>query len=182
MNATQELRNEHGAVLVGLKALDKIVAAIEAGSEQALGDLEQLLEFFRGFVDVCHHGKEEDVLFPELEKRGVDSHNSLIDTLREEHEVGREQVRAISAGLERLRQGDRSALTSIREHADAYGAMLRDHIRKEGNALFPLANQLIPEDALNGKFEQIERERVGEGKHDAYHALLHDLKDRYGVA
>jgi len=30
------------------------------------------------------------------------------------------------------------------------------------------------------RFEAIERERVGEGKHEAYHEMLHGLKDAYG--
>ena len=71
VKATQELTNEHGAVLAGLKILDKVTAAITEKSEQAPEHLEQLLDFFKGFVDDCHHGKEEDVLFPELERRGV---------------------------------------------------------------------------------------------------------------
>jgi len=34
---------------------------------------------------------------------------------------------------------------------------------------------------LAEQFEVIERERVGEGKHEAYHAMLHSLKEAYGV-
>ena len=32
------------------------------------GPIQDLLEFFRVFVDRCHHSKEEELLFPELEK------------------------------------------------------------------------------------------------------------------
>jgi hemerythrin-like domain-containing protein len=39
------------------------------GHERALEHLGQLLDFPKGFLDRCHHGKEEDVLFPELERR-----------------------------------------------------------------------------------------------------------------
>lgn len=35
---------------------------------------------------------------------------------------------------------------------------------------------------LAEQFEEIERDRVGVGKHEAYHAMLHTLKDLYGVA
>jgi hemerythrin-like domain-containing protein len=69
MEATQELITEHGAVFVGLEILDRVAAAIREKSEEAPGQLEQLLAFFKGFVDACHHAKEEDVLFPELERR-----------------------------------------------------------------------------------------------------------------
>jgi len=188
MNATQELTNEHGAVLVGLKILDKIATAITERSEQAPKDLERLLDFFKGFVDVCHHGKEEDVLFPELERRGVKREGGPIGVLLAEHELGREHVRAIAAGLERLRSGDEAAIAAaaavISEHARAYDELLRQHIRKERDDLFPTADRLVPDDAaatLVEKYDEIERERVGEGKHDVYHAMLHELKDRYEI-
>jgi hemerythrin-like domain-containing protein len=185
VKATQELNTEHGAVLVGLKILDKVAAAITEKSEQALEDLEQLLDFFKGFVDVCHHGKEEDVLFPEMERRGVKREGGPIGVMLAEHRVGREHVRAIADGLQQLRRGDDEAAALISEHARAFHEMLREHIRKEGKVLFPMADRLVPDDAaatLVEKFGEIERERVGEGKHEAYHAMLHDLKKRYGVA
>ncbi len=185
MDATQELINEHGAVFTGLKILGKVTAAITEKNEQAPGHLEQLLDFFKGFVDRCHHAKEEDVLFPELERRGVQRDGGLIGDLLAEHEVGREHVRAIAGGLERLRRGDAEAAAAISESARAYGELLRVHIAKETDVLFPMADRLVPDDAaatLVEKFEEIERERVGEGKHETYHVILHNLKDRYGVA
>jgi len=185
VKATQELSTEHGAVLVGLKILDKVTASIAEKDEQAPEHLERLLDFFKGFVDVCHHGKEEDVLFPELERRGVKRDGGPIGVLLAEHEVGREHVRAIADGLRRLRRGDDEAAAAISEHGRALHEMLRAHIRKESDDLFPTADRLVPDDVaatLAEKFEVIERERVGEGKHEAYHAMLHDLKDRYGIA
>jgi hemerythrin-like domain-containing protein len=185
VKATQELSTEHSAVLVGMEILDKVAAAITEKKERAPEHLEQLLDFFKGFVDVCHHGKEEDALFPELERRGVKREGGPIGVLLAEHEVGREHIRAIADGLQRLRRDDDEAAAAISEHAHAYRDVLREHIRKESDVLFPMADRLVPDDAaaiLAEKFEEIERERVGEGKHEAYHAMLHDLKDRYGVA
>ena len=55
---------------------------------------------------------------------------------------------------------------------------------KENNVLFPTADRLVPDDVaaiMVERFEAIERDRVGEGKHEAYHAMLHHLKDLYGV-
>jgi hemerythrin-like domain-containing protein len=63
--------------------------------------------------------------------------------------------------------------------------MLEAHIQKENNVLFPMADRLVPVDVaarLYEQFEEIERDRVGEGRHEAYHAMLHHLKDHYGVA
>jgi hemerythrin-like domain-containing protein len=185
MQPTQELIGEHNAVLVALQLLEKVEAALEAKKDQAPEHLGQLLDFLKGFVDRCHHGKEEDVLFPELERRGVKREGGPIGVMLMEHDAGRGHVRAMSEGLDRLRRGEAGAVAAIRESAGAYRDLLRAHIHKENNVLFPMADRLVPEDvaaALAEQFEEIERDRVGEGKHEAHHAMLHTLKDLYGVA
>ena len=184
MKPTQDLIEEHSAVLVALQILEKVAAALEEKNEQAPEHLGQLLDFFKGFVDRCHHGKEEDVLFPELERRGVKREGGPIGVMLTEHEAGRGYVRAMSKGLNRLRRGEADALAAIREAAGAYRDLLRLHINKENGVLFPMADRLVPDDAavrIAGQFEEIERDRVGEGQHEAYHAMLHSLKDHYGV-
>ncbi len=101
-----------------------------------------------------------------------------------EHDAGRGHVRALSEGLDRLQRGDASAVAAIQASAGAYRDLLRAHIHKENNVLFPMADRLVPDDAavrIAEQFEAIERDRVGEGKHEAYHAMLHTLKDLYGV-
>lgn len=184
MKPTQELMAEHNAVLVALQLLEKVEAALAAKIEQSPEHLGQLLDFLKGFVDRCHHGKEEDVLFPELERRGVKREGGPIGVMLMEHDVGRGHVRALSDGLDRLRRGEADAVAAIRESARAYRDLLRAHIHKENNVLFPMADRLVPDDVaarMAEQFEEIERDRVGAGKHEAYHAMLHTLKDLYGV-
>jgi len=185
MKPTQELIAEHNAVLMALQILEKVETALAANDAQAAEDLGQLLDFLRVFVDRCHHGKEEDVLFPEMERRGARRDGGPIGVMLMEHEVGRGHVRAMSEALGRLRRSDAGAVTAILESARAYRELLRAHIHKEDNILFPMADRLVPDEAAAKVVEQfaiIERDRVGEGKHEAYHAMLHTLRERYGVA
>jgi hemerythrin-like domain-containing protein len=185
MSPTQELVAEHDAVLIALQILEKVEPALEAGDGQAAEDLGQLLEFLRVFVDRCHHGKEEDVLFPEMERRGARRDGGPIGVMLMEHEIGRGHVRAMSAGFDRLRLGDAAGVTAVVSSARAYRELLRAHIYKENNILFPMADRMMPGDAaakVVEQFAEIERDRVGEGKHEAFHVMLHTLKDRYGVA
>jgi len=184
MKPTMELFDEHNAVLVALRILEKVAAAIMARNDRASADLESLIDYFKGFVDRCHHGKEEDVLFPELMRRGVKREGGPIGVLLEEHEVGRGHVRAMEEALRWLGRDGVDAASVIGEHAHAYGAMLRDHIVKEDTVLFPIADLVVPEAVavrMAGQFEEIEQDRVGAGKHEAYHDMLDDLKDRYGI-
>ncbi|MFH1017067.1 MAG: hemerythrin domain-containing protein [Pseudomonadota bacterium] len=184
MKPTQELMAEHNAVLLALKLLEKVEDGLAPKDSQATGHLEQLLDFLREFVDRCHHGKEEDVLFPELEQRGVRRDGGPIGVMLAEHEVGRRHVREMSDGLARLRRCELGAAAAIRESSRSYRDLLQAHIYKENNMLFPMADRLLPDDVaakMLERFEVIERDRVGEGKHEAYHAMLHRLKDIYRI-
>jgi hemerythrin-like domain-containing protein len=184
MKATAELGAEHKAVLVALRILERVAGAAAEKNGSALDHLGQLLDFFKGFVDRCHHAKEEEVLFPELVRRGLKREGGPIGVLLSEHETGRGHVRAMAEALPNLRHGDSGAAANLRGHSDAFRELLRAHIQKENDVLFPMADRLVPEDVagrMAGQFETIERERVGEGKHEAYHAMLHDLKEQYGI-
>ncbi|MDI6798229.1 MAG: hemerythrin domain-containing protein [Desulfatibacillaceae bacterium] len=183
MKPTEELVHEHHAVLEALGVLEQVVQSIEDGKDSAYKDFENLLDFFKGFVDRCHHGKEEDALFPAMMKQGVKKEGGPIGVLLAEHEDGRKHVRAMAAGLASVINGNTNALVQIRENALSYRELLFGHIEKENNVLFPMAERVLSEKVKAGlveKFERIERERTGEGAHEAYHTMLEGLIKAYG--
>ena len=72
MNPIEDLKTEHEAVKVTLRVLDSMINdADRTGQITNPAHMAQLIEFFRTFVDKCHHSKEEDLLFPALEEVGV---------------------------------------------------------------------------------------------------------------
>jgi hemerythrin-like domain-containing protein len=183
MELTQELAAEHKAVLIALRILERVAEAIVAGDEPARQHMEQLLDFFIGFVDLCHHSKEELVLFPALERRGVKRVGGPIGVLLAEHESARSQVRAMSGALARVRKMEPGAARDLKEHALTYRDLLWTHINKENTVLFPTAEETIPSDVaadLASRFDEIEHDRVGDGKHESYHAMIAGLKQTYG--
>jgi hemerythrin-like domain-containing protein len=95
-----------------------------------------------------------------------------------EHDEGRRRVRAVAEALPQAREGDAAAIASVRDNLSAYVRLLRAHIDKEDNVLYPMADRLFtPEDqqALTEAFEKVEAEEIGEGVHEKYHQLAHDL-------
>jgi hemerythrin-like domain-containing protein len=184
MKPTEVLITEHNAVLLALKILEKAVDRLAAGAADALEHIDQLIDFFRGFVDKCHHAKEEEVLFPELQKRGLPREGGPIGVMLAEHDAGRRLVRKMSEGLEHLRGGNGDAVRTLQEDSNEYRDLLRGHIDKENNVLFPMADRLLSDDdgaSIIERFEAIERDRVGAGKHEAYHEMLHRLRDAHRV-
>ena len=106
------------------------------------------VEFFRGFADQCHHCKEEDRLFPELEKQGIPRAGGPIECMLEEHRIGRAHVKAISEAIEAADGGDEAAINRILDKGDSFLDLLRLHINKEDKVLFEMADQLVQGSSL----------------------------------
>ncbi|MFA0758190.1 MAG: hypothetical protein NOOUEUKL_000848, partial [Candidatus Fervidibacter sp.] len=95
-----------------------------------------------------------------------------------EHEEGRElRRRMIEAASNLADEANRQQfVTAAREYIN----LLRQHIWKEDNVLFQMAQQVLTEadDAtLVERFERHEREQIGEGVHERYHHLVHELEE-----
>jgi hemerythrin-like domain-containing protein len=184
MGVTAELVAEHEAVLLALRILERVEGALQAGAADAPSHAGELVEFLKVFVDRCHHGKEEDVLFPELERLGVPRQGGPIGVMLAEHERGRTLVAAMADALAPLGRGEPGAAARFAESAGSYRALLTAHIAKENGVLFPMAERVVPGDEqgqLVERFEAIERDRIGPGRHEAFHEMLHRLRDRYAV-
>lgn len=182
MKTTDELRAEHEGVKVMLSVIRAICRRL--GTDEAVDptDLPRVVEFLSVFVDRCHHGKEEDLLFPALEAAGVAREGGPIGVMLAEHSSGRELIRAMREALARWDTDLPEARRSFVASAIAYADLLEEHIEKENGVLFPAADGLLTPDAdgeLAAGFEAIECERIGVGKHEEFHALLDVLASRY---
>jgi hemerythrin-like domain-containing protein len=132
-------------------------------------------------VDKCHYGKEEGLLFPALVAAGV-PRDGPIAVMLQEHEMGRKVIRVLSTVFERYLAEGKSASKDIIHNSQSYITLLRDHIEKENNVLFVMADRRLSEknqEELLVGFEKIEAERIGVGKHEEFHGLLETLSGIY---
>ncbi|RJP78588.1 MAG: hemerythrin [Desulfobacteraceae bacterium] len=183
MDAINELRNEHQAILMTLSILERMIHRIKEVPEgQVVEHLGRLVEFFKIFVDKCHHGKEEDLLFPALMKIGVSKHGGPIGVMLAEHDEGRGYIRELQAGLDQLKKGNPDSVGRIDQSAANYISLLRAHIEKEDTVLFPIAEANLSFDKqsqLYKAFQKLEIEKIGAGRHEELHGLLDQLKSIY---
>ena len=63
------------------------------------------MEFIATFADHNHHGKEEDILFPAMEKAGFPRDGGPVGVMLMEHTQGREYVGAMRLAVARLKNG-----------------------------------------------------------------------------
>lgn len=178
MQPTETLKHEHTIVLMVLQGAEREALAIQGGGEVHAESIEQMVDFFKNFVDRCHHAKEERHLFPALNAKGFSAESGPVAVMLYEHEQGRAAVRAIAGALQGARSGDGAAAGALANALLAYVELLRNHIFKEDNVLFPMADRVLPADEqteLAGLFEKIEEEEIGHGVHERYHQLAHEL-------
>lgn len=178
--ATSTLRKEHDAILRMLEATEEVASQLERGERVAPETLTGLLEFFRLFADRCHHGKEEDLLFPLLEKKGLPRDGGPIGVMLAEHGLGRSLIQSMSAAAGDYGRGSPEACQQWAEAARSYAAMLRLHIAKENNVLFRIAEDLLTmaeQRELADAFEKLEEEKMGAGAHQRLHALMDQLTE-----
>jgi hemerythrin-like domain-containing protein len=136
--AIETLRREHDVILAALGVLQAMAQRATAGHGLDAEDASDLLALLKEFADTSHHGKEEGFLFPAMVAAGVPERGGPVGVMLAEHERGREAVRAMAAALQR--GPDPSAFSAA---ADDYCALLRAHIVKENNVLFPMAERVI---------------------------------------
>lgn len=183
MTPIEDLKMEHEAVKVTLKILDRICKDAQTTGKLANPDhLEQLNEFFVTFVDRCHHGKEEELLFPALEAVGVSREGGPIGVMLKEHQQGRELVAEMKVALMKYRDSDRGAIDALVNHSGAYITLLNQHIDKENNVLFLLAAKHLSagkQNELQEGFQIIETQKIGPGKHEAFHQMIESLENIY---
>lgn len=99
-----------------------------------------------------------------------------------EHTQGRDYVRGMAEAVSAYRAGDAKAASRFAENARGYVPLLSQHIYKEDNILYPMADRFLSpqkQAELLEEFALVERERMGPGKHEEYHALLEELERIY---
>ena len=101
-----------------------------------------------------------------------------------EHEQGRQLTRGMRQAAEKMQAGEVSAKANISQNALGYAALLRQHIMKEDNVLFPMAERVIPlakQAEIAEAFERIEHEVTGEGVHEKYLGMAEALEQEVKV-
>lgn len=150
---TQILSNEHQNILKVVKAVVKECDVFESENNLDKAFFTKAIGFIKNYADKFHHAKEEDILFVELCKDTVQMHCNPIPQMLFEHDLGRKFVKNMEDGLE----GNESK--KVMENARGYAQMIQEHIFKEDNILYPMADEALSaeiQQSMLDRFKQAE--------------------------
>lgn len=184
MKATDVLMEEHRVIERVIAVLEKAAEKLEQGQAVRTELFIEAADFIQGFADGCHHRKEEGVLFKSLEDHGMPVQGSPVGVMLMEHYQARFYTRNLRSAALQLAGGDSNAAFAVIKNAREYALLLRQHIQKEDQILFPMANRIIPpefHDRVWQGFEHVEHAETGEGVHEKYLTLAEKLATEMGV-
>ena len=177
--STRSLRKDHKLIEKVLQALDATIKLLKDGKQIPEEILSPTLDFTQNFTDVCHHGKEEEALFPALEKAGMPTNMGPIHMMLLDHKRTKEIAEHIGlASKKYLENGDSAYLI---ETLELYVQHVTEHLWKENNRLFMMADVRLNYAAneIDKNMGDIEEKKLSElGKTRSHYESLVDKLEK----
>lgn len=147
MHPIKILEKEHEKILENIDMLEKSISKIRKGKSFAdiKAEMPKLEKASHVFEEAeLHHKREEDVLFPLMEKKGIDGPPSM---MRMEHVELRKRKQGLKNAVMNAKKMSYGEFTSkVEENGDFIISVLREHINKENTILYPMSMEVISED------------------------------------
>src|SRR3989339_1877707 len=160
------LSKEHEYILKVVDALELEITQLKNKNINATF-FAKIIDFIRNYADKFHHAKEENILFKEFNKCAEEGcvHCNPVEQMLFEHDEGRKNLKLIEAGLKEKNK------TKLIEGVKGYISIIKEHIFKEDNILYPMADSAFSTNTKNkilSKFKLIEQKEK-------------DIKYYYGI-
>lgn len=150
MKLIEHLVEEHRNIKTLLGIVRKACLNILEGGDVDTGDFHIFIEFIRLYADKSHHGKEEAILFDEMEKRlGSVAQTLIHHGMLVEHDLARLYVSQLETALHAYEAyKDSGSKLDLISYAMAYADLLHRHIKKEDEVVYPFAERTLSPEVL----------------------------------
>lgn len=176
MQARGPLMIEHRLIERMLSVIKGVLSKIESGHKVNPVFVDTAVDFIRVYADRTHHGKEEDILFRELENKPLeDEDRRIMQELIDEHVFGRQTTKALVDANSRYRNGDDSALGEVAAKLQTLTEFYPKHIEKEDKVFFPSSREYFTDEedqAMLAEFWEFDRKMI----HEKYQSVVEGLE------
>ena len=170
---------EHRLIEKMLKTASKELEMIKKNNAADPVFIDTLVDFIRTYADRTHHGKEEDILFKELETKKLnDKDKKGMQELIDEHISARKIVKELVEAKMKYTEGDSDSINTIIEKLTFLINFYPEHIRKEDEVFFPDTEKYFSKEELDimlKTFWDFDRKMI----HEKYNKLYESLSKKY---
>jgi hemerythrin-like domain-containing protein len=179
MQARGPLMIEHRLIERMLSVIRKVLVEIKSKHKVDPVFVDSAVDFIRVYADRTHHGKEEDILFRELNnKKLTEEDRQIMEELIEEHVFGRHTNKALAEANTNYRNGDDSALIDITTNLKTLTDFYPKHIEKEDKVFFPSSRSYFTDEedqAILAEFWEFDRNMI----HEKYKSVVDGFEGQY---
>ncbi|MEW6043881.1 MAG: hemerythrin domain-containing protein [Thermoproteota archaeon] len=176
--STESLRKDHELIEKVVKSMEVTLQLLTEGKKIPESILIPVVDFSKNFTDVCHHGKEEESLFPALEQAGMPKHMGPIAVMLMEHEMTRQIASRMEESAKKYIQtgSSQELISDIQEYIEH----MSQHLWKENNRLFVMAEMRLQghSEQITKNLVEVEKQKLsslGKSRED-YEKLVLDLE------
>lgn len=181
MTPTENLINEHVVINELLGIMSKIADRIKSKSVFYTDDIEEIMDFLKNFIEKGHHEKEE-IFYSALSSSEIPIDKEALSLMHYEHILTRNYLKDINSCIVNCKIGHAFSSEMLAESLKNYVVLEKNHIQKEVNIIYPIANDNLSVEKqrkILRQFEEIEEMIEAHSFHEHYYRLLKDLKNKY---
>ncbi len=163
------LVDEHRLILRLIALVPAVTASLDVHAEDDRQLVVAIVAFIRNYADRFHHAKEEDLLFARFDRE-----SDILQVMYEDHANGRACVKAAVDALERR---DPAGVT---DNLIAYTEILKQHIRKEDEILYPWMDRKLSTRQVGELFSAFRKiDSAFSEEAGRYEAFVRSLEDKF---
>lgn len=172
-----------GPLMIEHRLIERMLAnvknfLVQVGQTKKIDPLlvDKAVDFIRTYADRTHHGKEEDILFRDLNNKELSEiDRRVMNELIEEHVFGRKTTKALVEANTQYRNGDSSSLGDIVSCLNTLVDFYPKHIEKEDKVFFPASRAYFSEtedQTMLAEFMDFDQKMI----HEKYKSVVEELE------
>jgi hemerythrin-like domain-containing protein len=177
-----------GPLMIEHRLIERLIDIMQKEGDRIKGDklvnidfIDNCIDFISTYADRCHHGKEEDILFKELENKKLKiQHNIILKELIKEHKYARVITSKIVAARNNYFNNETDASKQlfafeIHEYMEDLIDFYPKHIKKEDKEFFlPCMDYFTDKEKkeMLDKFWEFDRKII----HEKYKKMLENYE------
>ncbi len=177
------LVHEHELIERAMAVLKMNLEALDDGTHDPT-QITRSLDFLLEFGDKVHNKKEEDHLFPLMEKHGIPVEGGPLGVMMMEHEAERDLLARMMLAVPELADLPADKRATFKQEGMDYLRIRAEHIWKENDVLYAMGRQVLPPEQAAGlvdKFNAIDMEAYGAKAKENFLSMIEEMEATGGV-
>ncbi len=170
---------EHRVIENMIALMEKEIKKMRKFSKANPLFIDTAIDFISMYTDRTHHGKEENILFRELEKKGLSpNHKKIMEELVQDHIWARDKVKLLFQAKNIYIGGNIQAVHEIIRLMEDLTSFYPNHIKKEDKNFFvPILKYFTDEEQENmlQEFWDFDKSLI----HEKYNKVIEELSKNY---